>query len=81
MDRRIHQLEMSRGNVRTLQPVQKVEQSTSVSTEYLQTPDAPPVPRKVVSMNSANKQNMVPNVHNLSKADQDKVRRLFFNML
>lgn len=77
LERRIHQLEMAK-NVRTLQPVQKVEQSTS--TEYLQTPDAPMTPRKVVSMNSANKQNVAPNVHNLSKADQDKVRRLFFDM-
>jgi len=77
MDRRLHQLEMSRGNVRTLQPVQKVEQSVPTSTEYLQTPDAPPIPRKVVSMNKV----QTPNVQNLSKADQEKVRRLFFNML
>lgn len=86
MDRRLHQLEIDRTirgnvrNVRTLQPVQKVEQMESVqSTEYVQTPDAPPIPRKVVSMNS--KQVQEPNIHNLSKADQDKIRRLFFNML
>lgn len=76
MDRRLHQLETSR-NIRTLQPVQqKIEVG---NTEYMQTPDAPPVPRKVVTMNS--KQAQVPNMYNLSKADQDKVRRMFFNML
>lgn len=84
IERRLHRLEMNRMdgknvNVRTLQPMQDEQYN-----EYLQTPDAPPIPRKVVSMNSSanvNKQNVVPNVHNLSKADQDKVRRLFFNML
>lgn len=81
LERRIHQLEIAK-NVRTLQPVQTMGQEHTVGqSEYVQTPDAPPVPRKVVPMNSANKQNVVPNMYGLSRADQDKVRRMFFNML
>lgn len=89
IERRLHQLEIDRMNgmnrsVRTLQPVQ------TESGEYEQNIDAPPIPRRVVSMNSssANRQNIgqnnqnikVPNIKNLSAADQDKMRRLFFDM-
>lgn len=84
IERRLHRLEMNRMdgknvNVRTLQPAQTYGEFG----EYEQNIDAPPIPRKVVSMNSSanvNKQNVVPNVHNLSKADQDKMRRMFFDM-
>lgn len=79
MDRRIHQLEMSRGNVRTLQPVQTSGQEQGRTGQFVSAEiDGPPIPRKVVTMNS--KQTQMPNVHNLSKADQDKVRRMFFDM-
>lgn len=79
LERRIHQLEMSRGNVRTLQSVQTLEQEQRQVGQFVSSEiDAPPVPRKVVSMNS--KQVQMPNVHNLSKANQDKVRRMFFDM-
>ena len=87
MDRRLHQMEdrlsdsLSRNvkSVKTLQHEVQRQERPGPSSEYLQTPDAPSVPRKVVSMNS--RQVQEPNIHNLSKADQDKVRRLFFNML
>jgi len=84
LERKIHNLEMAK-NVRTLQPMtgvqtvgngQKQMQEQFTSTEI----DTSPIPpRKVVSMNP--KRVQTPNVHNLSKADQEKVRRLFFNML
>lgn len=94
MDRRLHQLEVDRiaidrsRNVRTLQPVAGTtgaEQRQVVPTsDYLQSPDAPPIPRKVVSMGKQNVVSNVPNIPNiqgLSKGDQDKIRRMFFNML
>lgn len=88
LERKIHNLEntVSRGNVRTLQPINTLGQGQGqeqgqtgqfVSSEI----DAPPAPRKVVSMNTNRQIVQVPNTNNLSKADQDKVRRMFFNML
>lgn len=80
MDRRLHQLEMSRGNVRTLQPVQTVGNGQKQMQEQFTSAeiDTSPVPRKVVSMNP--KQVQMPNIHGLSRGDQDKVRRMFFDM-
>lgn len=93
LERKIHQLEMDRAmmdrsvkNVRTLQPMVGQEQKqVGPASDYLQNPDAPQIPRKVVSMGKT--QNVVsnvpnvPNIQGLSKGDQDRVRRMFFNML
>jgi hypothetical protein len=95
LERRLHLLEMDRiatdrnaRTVRTLQPVVGVtgteQKQVGPVSDYLQNPDAPQIPRKVVSMNTNNMAKNVPNIPNingLSKGDQDKIRRMFFNML
>lgn len=82
LERRIHQLEMAK-NVRTLQPVQTLGQEQGRTGQFVSAEiDGPPIPRKVVPMNSRKTQvPNVPNIQGLSKGDQDRVRRMFFDML
>lgn len=61
---------------RKIHQLEMVKQSAG-STQTM-VPYASPVPRKIVPMT---KQPVYPNINGLSRGDQDRVRRMFFNML